>query len=106
MDVGLTEDQQLLVDIAARLAASIACPSPASLPWTGPGDSSYAPLVETGFVGMHVGEASGGGGAHSSARPVSSSTLNTSSQGSPGKMPVGAEVCGRRGAVRRRLLPH
>jgi alkylation response protein AidB-like acyl-CoA dehydrogenase len=62
----LSEDQQLLVETAERLADEIGCPPPALLPPSGDDLVGWGLLTETGLVGMHVGESHGGSGAHSS----------------------------------------
>jgi alkylation response protein AidB-like acyl-CoA dehydrogenase len=61
MDVSIGPDQQLLVDIAARLAADVATASTAALPPADGAERAWRLLVETGFVGLHLPEAAGGG---------------------------------------------
>jgi alkylation response protein AidB-like acyl-CoA dehydrogenase len=66
MEAALSADQVLLEDTAAQLAAAMECPPPPSLPTSDDDERGWRMLTETGLVGMHVGESSGGGGAHSS----------------------------------------
>jgi alkylation response protein AidB-like acyl-CoA dehydrogenase len=66
LEARLSEDQQLLVETAARLADEIGCPPPPQLPPRGDDVIGWELLTETGLVCMHVGESHGGGDAHSS----------------------------------------
>ncbi len=66
MEAALSADQVLLADTAAQIAAELGCPAPPALPSTGDDTTGWELLAGTGLVGMHVGEAAGGGGAHSS----------------------------------------
>lgn len=66
MEAALSADQALLAETAAQIAADIACPPPTVLPNAVDDSAAWRLLCDTGFVGMHVDEAHGGGGAHSS----------------------------------------
>lgn len=66
MEAALSADQVLLADTAAQVAAAMECPPPPSLPTVDDDVRGWRTLTETGFVGMHVEESQGGGGAHSS----------------------------------------
>ncbi len=66
MDAALSADQVLLAETAAQMAAEIGCPPPPALPTTADDETGWRLLTGTGFVALHLDEASGGGGAHSS----------------------------------------
>ena len=66
MEAALSADQVLLAETAAQMAAEIGCPPPPALPSTDDDATGWRLLTGTGFVAMHLDEASGGGGAHSS----------------------------------------
>src|SRR4051812_12879671 len=65
MQAALSDDQRLLTETAAQLAADLETPSPRSLPVTGDGAQDWASLAAAGWVGMHLPAAVGGSDAHS-----------------------------------------
>ena len=65
MDAALSDDQQLLVATAARLAEDIGDPAPTALPTHEDDAPGWAALAGTGLLAMHLPEPAGGGGAHS-----------------------------------------
>jgi alkylation response protein AidB-like acyl-CoA dehydrogenase len=62
MDVSIGEDQALVVETAARLATTVATTTTAGLPTDHDVARGWQLLVGTGFVGLHLPEAAGGGG--------------------------------------------
>lgn len=60
MDARLTDEQQVLRDTIARLAADLGPTSPADLPAKDPGESAWAQLAEMGLLGMRLPESAGG----------------------------------------------
>jgi alkylation response protein AidB-like acyl-CoA dehydrogenase len=66
VEAALSADQVLLAETAAQMAAEIGCPPPPALPTADDDEAGWRLLAGTGFVAMHLDEASGGGGAHSS----------------------------------------
>jgi alkylation response protein AidB-like acyl-CoA dehydrogenase len=61
MDVSIGPDQQLVVDTASRLATALATTTTGGLPPAGDVSEAWRPLIETGFVGLHLPERVGGG---------------------------------------------
>jgi len=60
MDASLTEEQQVLRDAVARMAAELGPESPAALPAQGAGDEGWATLAEMGLLGMRLPASAGG----------------------------------------------
>ena len=60
MDASLSDEQQILRDTVAQLAADLAPESPAELPAEGSGESGWAQLAEMGLLGMRLPESAGG----------------------------------------------
>jgi len=60
MDTRLTDEQQVLRDTIARLAADLGPQSPAALPPKDAGDAAWAQIAEMGLLGMRLPESAGG----------------------------------------------
>jgi alkylation response protein AidB-like acyl-CoA dehydrogenase len=60
MDASLNEEQQVLRDTVAQLAADLAPASPAELPPADAGEKGWAQLAELGLLAMRIPESAGG----------------------------------------------
>jgi alkylation response protein AidB-like acyl-CoA dehydrogenase len=60
MDANLNEEQIILRDTIAQLAADLAPESPEQLPAKDPGDKEWSQLAEMGLLGMRLPESAGG----------------------------------------------
>jgi alkylation response protein AidB-like acyl-CoA dehydrogenase len=60
MDASLTEEQELLRDTVAQLAADLGPESPSDLPAKGSGEDEWSQLAEMGLLGMRLPESAGG----------------------------------------------
>ena len=60
VDASLSEEQEILRDTIAQLAADLAPESPAALPARGPGEKEWLQLAEMGLLGMRLPESAGG----------------------------------------------
>lgn len=61
MDASLNEEQRILRDTVAQIAADLAPPSVADLPAPGEGSAEWGQLAEIGLLGMRIPEDAGGG---------------------------------------------
>jgi alkylation response protein AidB-like acyl-CoA dehydrogenase len=60
MDANLSDEQVILRDTVAQLAADLAPESPEQLPAKGPGEKEWSQLAEMGLLGMRLAESAGG----------------------------------------------
>ena len=60
MDANLNEEQVILRETVAQLAADLAPESPEQLPAKGPGEKEWLQLAEMGLLGMRLPESAGG----------------------------------------------
>jgi alkylation response protein AidB-like acyl-CoA dehydrogenase len=61
MDASLNEEQRILRETIAQIAADMAPPSVADLPARGDGSEEWSQLAEIGLLGMRIPEEAGGG---------------------------------------------